>query len=174
MERKRNKKIYKAKSFNKDDLEPISQNTKKLYYITRTGENNGCELVVSDTNIPIKNIENGNAISIGDTTATCFYQSSPFITGDHMVVIRTEWLNKYTALFILTLLQKEQYKYSYGRAYLMSRISDTYVKLPIQHNSDGTIFIDETHTYSEKVMSRIGNIWRTISNHYHMVIDLMI
>lgn len=49
--------IYKAKSFNKDDLEPISQNTKKLYYITRTGENNGCELVVSDTNIPIKNIE---------------------------------------------------------------------------------------------------------------------
>ena len=78
----------------------------------------------------------GKALEIGDTTATCFYQSKEFITGDHMVVIRADsWLNKYTGLFVVAILQNEQYKYSYGRAYLMDRIKDTTIKLPI--DSDG-------------------------------------
>ena len=49
-----------------------------------------------------------------------------------MVVIRADsWLNPYTALFIIAILTKEQYRYSYGRAYLMDRIKNTMVKLPV-------------------------------------------
>lgn len=32
----------------------------------------------------------------------------------------------------------------------MTRISDTIIKLPVQHNTDGTIFIDDKHKYSEE------------------------
>ena len=78
-------------------------------------------------------IEKRNAITIGDTTATCFYQDEQFITGDHMIVIRADWLNKYTAMFILTFLKNEQFKYSYGRAYLMDRVKETIVKLPYKN-----------------------------------------
>ena len=67
-----------------------------------------------------------------------------------MVVVRAEWLNKLLGMFIVSILQKEQYKYSYGRAFLMERISDTIIKLPVQHNTDGTIFIDDKHKYSEE------------------------
>lgn len=141
-------KPYKAKAFNKDDLEPVIVNG--LNYITRTGENNGCELIVNKKDIPCEFIEKGNAISIGDTTATCFYQADEFITGDHMVIIRAEWLNQLTGLFVVSILQNEQYKYSYGRAFLMDRISDTKINLPIKHNADGTPFIDADKKYSDE------------------------
>ena len=107
-------------------------------------------MIVNATTIPQKYIEKGNAISIGDTTATCFYQDEDFITGDHMVVVRAEWLNKSNGLFIINMLQNEQYKYSYGRAFLIDRIQETRMKLPIQHNPDGTPYIDPDCTYSEE------------------------
>lgn len=123
--------IYKARAINKDDLTLASDFQHSIRYITRTEENNGCELLADVRMVDEQNIENGNAISIGDTTATCFYQDEKFITGDHMVVVRADnWLNKYTALFVLAILNNERYKYSYGRAFLMDRIKETIVKLP--------------------------------------------
>ena len=80
-------------------------------------------------------IEKANAITIGDTTSTCFYQDADFITGDHIVVIRADkWLNRYTALFILSILNRERLKYSYGRAFLIERIKGTTIKLPAGDN----------------------------------------
>lgn len=128
--------IYKAKAINKDDLTVVTDSDNAIRYITRTGENNGCELLADVRDVDWKIIEKGNAITIGDTTATCFYQEERFITGDHMVVVRADsWLNRYTALYIVAILTNEQYKYSYGRAYLMDRIKDTIIKLPT--NADG-------------------------------------
>ena len=124
-------KVYKAKSYNKDDLTETEDKNNAINYITRTGENNGCELMVLMKDVDVSYIEEPNAITIGDTTATCFYQAERFIAGDHMVVVRAEWLNEKVATFILTILKKEQYKYSYGRAFLMDRIKSTTLKLPI-------------------------------------------
>lgn len=129
--------IYKAKAINKDDLTVATENSNAIRYITRTGEDNGCELLADIRDIDTKIIEKGNAITIGDTTATCFYQEEDFITGDHMVVIRADsWLNPYTALYIVTILTNEQYKYSYGRAYVMDRIKNTIIKLPANDNDN--------------------------------------
>ena len=142
--------IYKAKAINKNDLTKSVIGTKAIRYITRTNKNNGCEMLADITYVNPNYIELGNAITIGDTTATCFYQVDQFITGDHMVIIRSEWLNEILGLFIVTILQNEQYKYSYGRAFLIDKICDTIIKLPIQYNSDGTPFIDNTNKYNEE------------------------
>ena len=72
--------IYKAKSINKDVLIPATDPSHSIRYITRTAENNGCELIADIREINPKIIEKGNAISIGDTTATCFYQNEDFST----------------------------------------------------------------------------------------------
>lgn len=61
--------IYKAKAINKDELTVAVDKTNAINYITRTGENNGCELLADIRDIDEKFIEKGNAISIGDTTA---------------------------------------------------------------------------------------------------------
>lgn len=143
------KSIYKAHAYTKDDL--TEQNVKldsTLRYITRTAEDNGCELIVK--NEAISYVEEGNAITIGDTTATCFYQEEKFVTGDHMIVVRANWLNTYTGLFIVTLLNNEQYRYSYGRAFLMDRVKETVLKLPICRNNDGLPIIDEAKRFSDE------------------------
>lgn len=141
--------IYKSKAINKDDLQIAANCKLGIRYITRTAENNGCELIADLSFIDNSFIQEGNAITIGDTTATCFYQSEKFITGDHMVVVRADWLNEILALYMVTILNKEQYKYSYGRAFLIDRIKETLVKLPIKYNEDGTVYIDSLKKYSD-------------------------
>ena len=141
-----NGKSQKAKAINKEDLsEASNDNIGYIRYVTRTAENNGCELLAIRNEINEAFIEDGNAISIGDTTATCFYQEEDFITGDHMVIVRADnWMNKYTGLFITALLQGEQYKYSYGRAFLMERIKETILMLPVNsHDNPDWQFMED-------------------------------
>lgn len=139
---------YKAIAFNKDEL--CSEFPTDLNYITRTSENNGCELVVNRIDICCESIEKGNAITVGDTTGTCFYQPVEFICGDHMVIVRAKWLNQFTGLFVISLLNLEKYKYPpHGRAFLKDRISNTYLNLPIKYNSDETPYVDPTKKYSK-------------------------
>lgn len=122
-------KIYKAEAHVKADCECFDSVQKgSIRFISRTEENNGCDCYV--VNSGLTGIEEGQAIVIGDTTATCSYQTVPFVCGDHIVICRADWINTYTALFIVTLIKREQYKYSYGRAFKMQLISETKIKLP--------------------------------------------
>lgn len=126
-------KIYKGKPHVKSDLYLTkSSASDSINFVSRTDVNNGCDAYIRDINV--KSIEPGNAIIIGDTTATVFYQNQQFVTGDHIVVCRADWLNKYTGLFIKTIMDKEKYKYSYGRSYKMELIKKTVIKLPKKYD----------------------------------------
>lgn len=121
---------YKAKAYNANELtECLSNDPKAILYVTRTDVNNGCKgYVVNDG---FEAVERGNAITIGDTTSTIFYQNKDFICGDHMVVLRSKFFNIYTGLFITALLNKERFRYNYGRAFTMDIIAKTRIKLPV-------------------------------------------
>lgn len=100
----------------------------RILYVTRTDLNNGSVgFVLKDEAF---SIEEGNAIIIGDTTATCFYQENEFITGDHIIVLRSSKMNKYSGLFISTMIKNEQYRFSYGRAFKKSLIESSSILLP--------------------------------------------
>lgn len=58
-------------------------------------------------------------------------------------------MNKYIGLFITTILCLERPKYSFGRSWTGDRLSETTIHLPIQRNTDGNPFVDETHKYSD-------------------------
>lgn len=121
--------MYKAEAHVKSELECFevpSDNT--IRFISRTEMNNGCDCYV--LNNDLSGIEQANAIAIGDTTATCSFQDEDFVCGDHMVICRGDWINLCTALFVISILKKEKYKYSYGRAFKMDLISNTMLKLP--------------------------------------------
>lgn len=121
---------YKAKAYNANELiECASNTTNAILYVTRTDVNNGCKGFV--INEGFENIEIGNAITIGDTTSTIFYQERNFICGDHMVVLRSKHFNTFTGLFITALLNRERFRYNYGRAFTMDIIANTRIKLPV-------------------------------------------
>lgn len=136
--------IYKAKAHTKEEINEIE---KGLNFVSRIDNNNGIDTHVAYEEY--EGIEKGNCITIGDTTATCFYQDKAFIAGDHMVVLRSKWMNRENGLFFRTLFTQEYYRYCYGRAYKMDLIKKTKFKLPIQHNENGSPIIDTKKIYSD-------------------------
>lgn len=146
--------IRKAKAHTKEDLSeaPYSEagEASTIRYVTRTAENNGCEMLVYRNAALEIGVQSGNAISIGDTTATCFYQSEDFVAGDHMVVVRADWMNPFTGNYIATLLNREAFRYSYGRAFVMQSIRSTTLQLPIVRNNNGDPVIDPDRRFHEQ------------------------
>lgn len=130
-----NIEIYKAKAHAKIDMDfSKNRSDKRLPFVSRTELNNSIDgwVIKEDKS----EIEEGNALIIGDTTSTISYQPNPFVAGDHIVVIRAKWLNKYTGLFIQTLLNQEKYRYSYGRAFKIDLIKKTRLLLPINNKNE--------------------------------------
>jgi len=128
--------IYKGTAHTSESVQECScKENNKVLYVTRTDLNNGAVgFVIKDDEM---SIEPGNAIVIGDTTATCFYQENEFITGDHIVILRSPMLNKYNGLFITTMVKNEKYRFSYGRAFKKSLIEESSILLP--QNEKGNI-----------------------------------
>lgn len=52
--------------------------------------------------------------------------------------------------FFATVLYQEKPKYSYGRLMSKEKTRDSIIKLPVQHNPDGTPVIDAEKTYSDE------------------------
>ena len=141
--------IQKAYAYNKETLEPHEIHDVELIdCITRTSSNNGCDYHAEKTD-ELK-IEKNNALTIGGEGRFCFYQSNEFVCGTNMSVLRNSYLNKYVGIFLSTVMNLEVFRYSYGRARSKEQLNKERIKLPVQHNEDGTIYIDENHTFSEK------------------------
>ena len=115
-------------------------------FISRTAENNGCDGYVD---VEKDKLSKANCLTIGAEGIYCFYQPFDFATGNKIYTLRNHNLSRLSYLFIATILNKEDYKYSYGRARIKSKLQEEIIKLPIEHNVDGTPFYDESKKYSD-------------------------
>lgn len=102
-------------------------------YITRTSENNGITDLIKLEDGSFLN--NGNCITIGAEGLYAFYQNKDFIAGVKIYALRNEKMNKYSALFVCTMLNQVIYQYSYGRARILEKIKDEMVLLPTTTNN---------------------------------------
>lgn len=135
--------IYKGKSYNSSDVVE-NDDESSINYITRTEKNNGIKSKVLNENFA--NVEKGNAITIGDTTATVFYQKDDFIVGEHMVIIRSNWLDEYSGLFISLQLRREKFRYpAFARAFTKDLIAETEVLVPL--NEKNEVDVEEIKKY---------------------------
>lgn len=94
----------------------------------------------------------GNKITI-DMFGNPFYQEDSFYAVSHgrVNILKPKFtLNKTIGIFISSVIKQEQYKFSYGRAVYSAEASNMIIELPIQHNLDGTPYIDATKKYSEE------------------------
>ena len=75
------------------------------------------------------------------------YMDEDFIGSTTTSIGYNKNLNVYNALFMVTVLDQEKFKYSYGRKY-RANLEKITIKLPIKYNNDKTPYIDDTHEYS--------------------------
>lgn len=76
--------------------------------------------------------EEGNVLTIERAIlGYCFYQSKNFSASSDVVKLIPKFkMNKYVALFLVTILNLENYRYNYGRKASQARIKTTSIKLP--------------------------------------------
>lgn len=90
--------------------------------------------------IRTENFLKGNKITVARNGSVCsaFYQPSAFIVSPDDIRIfelKNFKLNKYIAFFLCCLIEKEKYRYAYGRKFGSRRMSAQKIKLPVMKNT---------------------------------------
>ena len=99
----------------------------KYPYITTKSTNNGIEGYFNTWT------EKGNVLTIDSAcVGTCYYQEENFTASDHVEKLIPKFkMNKYNALFLATVINQSNFKYSYGRGRCKSRLKAETIKLPV-------------------------------------------
>lgn len=101
-------------------------------YVTTQSTNNGVEGFYNFFT------EEGNVLVIDSAVAGfCSYQEKNFSASDHVEKLSPKFkLNKYVGLFLQTIINLEQFRYSYGKKFNQEKIRNTKIKLPIDKNGN--------------------------------------
>ena len=103
--------------------------TGKTPFITSIDSNNGLTGFTDE-----KPEHDGNVITVNrnGSVAEAFYQSEPFSTTEDVHVFKPQFqLNKFVAMFLLPLIRREQYRFSYGRKWGLERMNKSVIRLPV-------------------------------------------
>ncbi len=121
----------KGKRLTKADMIPG-----KINYLGAVSENNGVREKIETSRYWEPNCITVNYNgSVGET----FYQAEPFWASDDVnVLYAKEWwaLNQHIAMFVITVVKANKYRFGYGRKWTLEKMKDTVIKLPAKE--DGT------------------------------------
>lgn len=133
----------------KGDIKLDDINKGNVPLISSGETNNGIVGYIDENGDGKSETFSGNKITV-DMFCNAFYQSNIFYSVSHgriNILSPLFSMTKYIGLFISTIIKKEQYKYSYGRAVYSSVAAEMTIKLPVLHDDNG-IVIDEEKKYS--------------------------
>lgn len=98
--------------------------------VRATAQNNGITAFIAhEPNHEANTI----TVSYNGSIGEAFYQEKPFFALDDVNVLYPNGfeLNKYTALFLCSLIRKERFRFNYGRKWNLERMNETKIKLPV-------------------------------------------
>ena len=117
-------KFYKGKRLTKEDMAVGAVN-----FIGAISENNGVRQFID-----VEPMFSPNCITVNynGSVGEAFYQVEPFWASDDVNVLYANgWeLNKYIALFVITVIKANRYKFSYGRKWTLEKMKESIIKLP--------------------------------------------
>ncbi|MFQ7437814.1 N-6 DNA methylase [Romboutsia timonensis] len=90
-----------------------------------------------------KKIFNPNCITVSNNGSVgyAFYQEEKFTCSHdvNVLYLKDYKLNQYISMFLITLIELEQFRWCYGRKWRPSRMPDSIIKLPILKLEDGSL-----------------------------------
>lgn len=120
-------RFVKGKRLIKADMIPGDLN-----YLGAVSENNGVREKI-EVNYSWK--PNCITINYNGSVGEAFYQSKPFWASDDVNVLYAKdfWkMNKYIAMFLITVIKANRYRFGYGRKWTLEKMKETNIKLPSQ------------------------------------------
>lgn len=109
----------------------------EVNYLGAISENNGVrQRIQVDPDL----ISSPNCITVNynGSVGEAFYQHEPFwATDDVNILYAKGWsMNKYNALFVITVIKANRYRFGYGRKWTLKKMKETIITLPAK--KDGT------------------------------------
>jgi len=119
--------------FTSSDKNYLESEDGNIPYISSTQFNNGISsFVQADT------IQNKDTITVArnGSVGSAFYHSYNYCASpdDVRILMPKFEMDKYIAIFLCTLIEKEKYRYTYGRKFGTERMRETEIKLPFKKN----------------------------------------
>jgi len=89
--------------------------------------------------------EKGNVLTIDSAVlGFCSYQPYNFSASDHVEKLIPKFkVNKYIAMFLVTIINREQYRYNYGRKCSQDRMNQRSIRLPVKNNQPDWQFMED-------------------------------
>lgn len=104
-------------------------------FVARTSENNGVSAYVTKIDDVVPQKPGLISVAGGGSVLSTFLQNKPFYSGRDLYTLETkDDISDEAKLFIVTVIEKNKYKYSYGRQ-ANKTLPDLLIKLPV--NVDG-------------------------------------
>ena len=103
-------------------------------YVSSSAMNNGVDAFIGNDR-HIRKYENCITLANSGSVGTTFYHCYEFIASDHVTALQSSRLNKYSYLFVATMVSRLQEKYSFNREINDSRINKEKVLLPVDSES---------------------------------------
>lgn len=100
-------------------------------FISTGSENNGIACL---TGIESAKTYPAGCITVASSgnAGEAFYQEKPFKVTNMVIILKAKFsMNKFLGLFLVTLIRKEKYRYSYGRKSGLDRMRESKMKLPV-------------------------------------------
>lgn len=114
----------------------LNSNEGEVPFVSASSTNNG---IVTYVNNEAKESRNKITVARNGSVCSAFYQSKDFCASPDDIRIfelKGKELNKYIAIFLCTLIEKEKYRYAYGRKFGTKRMLQQTIKLPVDNNNN--------------------------------------
>ncbi|WP_151764951.1 restriction endonuclease subunit S [Acinetobacter soli] len=165
--------IFEIKKGYYNKKPPVNNSNNGIPFIGATEKNNGITSWIDISNLkkysrdgtmnysePIENKifeENCITVSNNGSVGEAFYQSTPFTCSHDInpLYLKNGRLNVYIAMFLITLIRAEKYRWGFGRKWRPSRMPNSIIKLPVnQHGKPDWDFM-ENYIKSLKFSSQL-------------------
>lgn len=120
----------------------ISKDKRGYPYIVRQSTNNGRRGYIQESP---EYLNEKNTIAFGQDTATMFYQSEPYFTGDKIKILKPKFkeFNQDNAQFFLTAMEKSFSSFSWGSSsFNVKIIENQIVKIPVKDGKPDFEFME--------------------------------
>lgn len=118
------------------DLSKATMSGDPLFpYVARSGEGNGIGAMLPHQGFDPPNA--GNAITIGVSTSTVFYQPTAFYTSKEIQVLRHPKLSMENGLVLVALLREQMSKFQWGNGASLERLKATRIMVPVIDDGAG-------------------------------------
>ncbi|TQR61070.1 restriction endonuclease subunit S [Campylobacter troglodytis] len=115
--------IIRGKRLKSEDREH-DKNKKQTLYFSASELNNGLTDSISNPLFIEKNA------LIYTTFGDCFYVEGEFSASDEINIFKHSQMDKYSALFIATIISQNKYRYRFGRKAFFNKFENELIKLP--------------------------------------------